>query len=200
MKLGDLNASVGEMNTRFGQVQGADWPIEDSRRKATFFERKLTKMQKHPRSATNKTADLSSPGGHGPTPAAFEANSRRRRRFWIDFPVGFAVLVLSIIAGEQIKIGLQLPVPGNLLGLFVLLLCFRLRLIAPQLIEEAANRLLYVLPALFIPIFVSAIGQEQLWSNMRWVLFPTLLAATAGLWIFVGHLAQHLLHRSFQDE
>lgn len=130
----------------------------------------------------------------------FAPNSRLRGRFWIDLPVGFAVLVLSIIAGEQIKIWLQLPVPGNLLGFFVLLLCFRLRLIAPQLIEEAANRLLYVLPALFIPIFVSAIGQGQLWSNMRWVLFPTLLAATAGLWIFVGHLAQHLLHRSFQDE
>jgi holin-like protein len=81
--------------------------------------------------------------------------------------VGFAVLVLSIIAGEQIKIWLRLPVPGNLLGLFILLLCFRLRLIAPQLIEEAANRLLYVLPALFIPIFVSAIGQGQLWSQMR---------------------------------
>src|SRR5271167_4176204 len=96
----------------------------------------------------------------------FAANSRLRRRFWIDLPVGFAVLVLSIIAGEQIKIWLQLPVPGNLLGFFVLLLCFRLRLIAPQLIEEAANRLLYVLPALFIPIFVSAIGQGQLWSNM----------------------------------
>jgi holin-like protein len=171
-----------------------------SRYGATFFERKMKNIQNPPGSGATTAPDLSSLGGKGPSPVAFAANSRRRRRLWIDLPVGFALLVLSIIAGEQIKIWLQLPVPGNLLGLFVLLFCFRLRLIAPQLIEEAANRLLYVLPALFIPIFVSAIGQGQLWSNMRWVLFPTLLAATAGLWIFIGHLAQHLLHRSLQDE
>jgi holin-like protein len=123
-----------------------------------------------------------------------------RRFFWIDLPVGFAVLVLSLLAGEEIKIWLHLPIPANVLGLFVLLLCFRLRLIPPQLIEEAANRLLYVLPALFIPLFVSAIGRGQLWSKIGWVLLPTLLVATAGLWMFVGHFAQHLLRRSFQDE
>ena len=141
-------------------------------------------------------ADLSSPGGQGPTPAAFAANSRLRRRLWIDLPVGFALLVLSIIAGEQIKIWLQLPVPGNLLGLFVLLLCFRLRLIHPALIKEAASRLLYLLPALFIPVFVSAVGSDQLWSRRGWIFLPALLAATASLWIFVGHLAQYLLSRT----
>ena len=105
------------------------------------------------------------------------------------------ILRFSALAGDQIKIWLHLPIPGNVLGLFVLLLCFRLRLIPPQLIEEAANRLLYVLPALFIPLFVSAIGWGELWSKMGWVLLPTLLAATAGLWMFV-HLTQHLLRRS----
>jgi len=35
---------------------------------------------------------------------------------------------------------------------------------------------------------------------MSWILLPTLLADTASLWIFVGHLAQHLLRRSLQDE
>lgn len=132
--------------------------------------------------------------------AAFSARAGVRRHFSIDLPVDFTVLVLSTLAGEQIKIWLHLPISGNVLGLFVLLLCFRLRLIPPQLIEEAANRLLFVLPALFIPIFVSAIGQGQLSSKIGWVLLPTLLGATAGLWMFVGHLAQHLLRQSFHNE
>jgi holin-like protein len=157
-------------------------------------------MQKQPGSGVMSAAQLSPLGSKATAPAACAANSRVRRRFWIDLPVGFAVLVLSILAGEQVKSWLHLPIPGNVLGLFVLLLCFRLRLIPPQLIEEAYNRLLFVLPALFIPIYVSAIGRGQLWSKMSWVLLPTLLAATAGLWMFVGHLAQHLLRRSFQDE
>jgi len=52
----------------------------------------------------------------------------------------------------------------------------------------------------FIPIYVSALGQGQLWSPMSWVLLGTLLVATATLWVFVGHLAQRLLRRSPQDE
>jgi holin-like protein len=133
------------------------------------------------------------------TPAA-AANKRSRRCLWVELSVGFAVLILSVLVGEQIKIWLHLWIPGNILGLFILLLRFQLRLIEPKFIEEAANRLLFVMPALFIPLFVSAIGRGQLWQGVSWVLLPALLAATAGLWIFVGHLAQHFLHRTFLDE
>lgn len=126
--------------------------------------------------------------------------NKLQRRLCIELPFGFIVLLLSLLCGEGIKGWLHLPIPGNVLGLFVLLLCFRLRLVPPQLVEEASNRLLFVLPALFIPIYVSAIGQGQLWSKMSWLLLPTLLAATASLWMFVGHLAQYFLRRSFQDE
>ena len=131
---------------------------------------------------------------------AASAENKLQRRLLIDLPFGLIVLLLSLLSGEQIKNWLHLPIPGNVLGLFILLICFRLRLIPPQLVEEASNRLLFVLPALFIPIYVSAIGQGQLWSPMIWVLLGTLLVATASLWIFVGHLAQRLLRRSPQDE
>jgi holin-like protein len=154
-------------------------------------------MQEQPGSGIEATVSVSPPS-KTTAPAAGAANSRMLLRFCLPF--GFAVLVLSLLVGEQVKTWLHLPIPANVLGLFFLLLCFRLRLIPPQLIEEAANRVLYVLPALFIPIYVSAIGQGQLWSQTGWVLLPTLVAVTAGLWIFVGHLAQKLLRRSFQDE
>jgi holin-like protein len=128
------------------------------------------------------------------------AENKLQRRLLIELPFGLIVLLLSLLSGEQIKNWLHQPIPGNVLGLFILLICFRLRLIPPQLVEEASNRLLFVLPALFIPIYVSALGQGQLWSPMSWVLLGTLLVATATLWVFVGHLAQRLLRRSPQDE
>ena len=140
----------------------------------------------------------------GPSAANAEpgaiTQSKLLRRLLIELPAGFTILLLSLWGGEQIKNWLHQPIPGNVLGLFILLVCFRLRLIPPRLVEEASNRLLFVLPALFIPIYVSAIGPGECWSQMSWILLPTLLAATASLWIFVGHLAQHLLRRSFQDE
>jgi holin-like protein len=118
----------------------------------------------------------------------------------IELLIGFPVLILALLAGELLKSWLHLAIPGNVLGLFLLLLSFRFRLIPPRLIEDAANRLLYFLPSLFIPIYVSGIGQAQLWSRISWILFPTLTIATAGLWVFVGHLAQKLLRRSIKDE
>ena len=123
-----------------------------------------------------------------------------RRRLWLQLPCGFIVLFLCLLAGEQIKNWLHQPIPGNVLGLFILLICFRLHLISPRLIEEASNRLLFILPALFIPIYVSAIGQEQLWSRVGAALLLALLAATVCLWIFVGHLAQLLFRDSKRHE
>lgn len=122
------------------------------------------------------------------------------RRLCVDLPIGLTVLILCLLAGEELRVWLHLIIPGNLLGLFVLLLCFHLRVIPVQLIEETASKVLYVMPALFIPLFVSAICQDQLWSRLGWVLLPALLIATAALWIFVGHLAQHLLAPSFKHE
>jgi holin-like protein len=150
------------------------------------FETGLRLTSKHPSLANATTAA--------------SAGTKLQRRLLIELPFGLIVLLLSLLSGEQIKNWLHQPIPGNVLGLFILLICFRLRLIPPQLVEEASNRLLFVLPALFIPIYVSAIGQGQLSSPMSWVLLGTLLAATGGLWIFVGHLAQRLLRRSPQDE
>jgi hypothetical protein len=62
-----------------------------SRYGATFFEREMKNMQNPPGSGAMTAADLSSLGGQGPTPAPFAANSRLRRRLWIDLPVGFAL-------------------------------------------------------------------------------------------------------------
>jgi len=133
-------------------------------------------------------------------PAAPAVHRGAWRRFSIELLFGFSVLVLGLLAGEHVKMWLHLPVPGNVLGLFFLLLSFRLRLLPPQLIEKAANQILSVLPALFIPIYVSAIGPGQRWSQVSWIVVPMLLLVSAGLWIFVGHLAQQLLRQPVKDE
>jgi holin-like protein len=111
-------------------------------------------------------------------------------------PCGFLLLVLILQIGDQIKSWLHLPIPGSVLGLFILLICFRLQLLSPRLVEEASNRLLFILPALFIPIYVAGIGQGQFRSQVAGILLPALLVATASLWIFVGHLSQRFLSGS----
>jgi holin-like protein len=157
-------------------------------------------MQEQSGSGPQIAAEVLPVSAAATAPAAPAVHRGARRRFLIELLIGFSVLVLGSLAGEQVKLWLHLPVPGNVLGLFFLLLSFRLRLLPAQLIEKAANQVLYVLPSLFIPIYVSAIGQGQLWSQMSWILVPMLLLVTGGLWIFVGHLAQKLLRQPVKDE
>ncbi|MBV9490392.1 MAG: CidA/LrgA family protein [Verrucomicrobia bacterium] len=157
-------------------------------------------MQEQSASGPQIAAQVLPVNGPATATAAPTVHRGAWRRFLIESLLGFSVLVLGLLAGEHVKMWLHLPVPGNVLGLFLLLLSFRLRLLPPPLIEKAANQLLFVLPSLFIPIYVSAIGQRQLWSRMSWILVPMLLLATAGLWIFVGHLAQKLLRQPVKDE
>lgn len=154
-------------------------------------------MLKASNSGARSTTQLSS---FGKAKTSVPTVNDSQWRLCMELPTGFIVLVLSLLTGEQIKSWLHQPIPGNVLGLFLLLICFRLRLISPRLVEQASSRLLLILPALFIPIYVSAIGQGHLWSQLGWVLFPALLAATAGLWIFIGHLAQYLLRGSLRHE
>ena len=157
-------------------------------------------MREQPEFGPQIAAEILPANGAAEAPPAPAVNRGAGRRFLIESSLGFFVLVLGLLAGEQVKTWVHLPVPGNVLGLFFLLLCFRLRLLPPQLTEKAANQLLYVLPSLFIPIYVSAIGQAQLWSQTSWILVPMLLLVTAGLWIFVGHFAQKLLRQPVKDE
>jgi hypothetical protein len=59
------------------------------------------------------TADVLSLSGKATTRGTCGAKSGGHRRLWVDLPVGFAVLVLTMLAGEQIKVWLHLPVPGR---------------------------------------------------------------------------------------
>jgi hypothetical protein len=56
---------------------------------------------------------------------AANVEHKLQRRLCIELPFGFMVLLLSLLIGEGIKGWLHLPIPGNVLGLFVLLLCFQ---------------------------------------------------------------------------
>ena len=98
------------------------------------------------------------------TPTDLVSDARRRR--WIELPCGLLLLVLILRIGDQIKSWLHLPIPGSVLGLFILLICFRLQLLSPRLFEEASSRLLFILPALFIRFTLRVLVRDN--SGRRW--------------------------------
>ena len=107
--------------------------------------------------------------------------------------LGFVLLTACLEAGETLQGRLHLILPGNILGLFLLLALLGTRIVPLRGVESAARWLLWLLPLLFMPIFTLALKDRVFWLTQGREVAGAVAAATLLLWAFVGHLAQWLL-------
>ncbi len=114
---------------------------------------------------------------------------------WWHVPVGFVLLVGCLEAGEAVKRWLGLILPGNILGLFLLLALLGTGLLPLRWVVDAARWLLWLLPLLFMPIFVYALHNRDFWVADHGRFAGTVAAATLLLWAATGHAAQRALRK-----
>ncbi len=119
---------------------------------------------------------------------------------WWHALLGFAVLVGCLKAGETVKSSLGLILPGNILGLFLLLTLLGTGLLPLHWVASAARWLLWLLPLLFMPIFVYALHNREFWVADRGLFAGVVAAATLLLWAATGHLAQWILRKQTPPE
>lgn len=136
----------------------------------------------------NEPAPLAAPAPGQPEPMASEPAPGRRM-----LVPGFLILVLCLFAGEWLKARFGLILPGNILGLFILLALLATGLVPLRWVEAAARLLLWLLPFLFIPIFTLAMRDKAFWAGPGRALAGATILAVCLLWIFTGHFAQWLL-------
>jgi holin-like protein len=110
--------------------------------------------------------------------------------------LGLAIIVGCFLAGEFAKRRLGLILPGSVLGLFLLLALLGARVVRIEWVEEAARRLLMLLPLFFVPIYTYAAEDRAFWREWGLVIAGTLALTVTLLWIFVGRLAQRWLGRT----
>jgi len=105
---------------------------------------------------------------------------------------GLAILLSFQLSGELIVRGLDWPVPGNVLGMTLLLTALMVGMVPLEWVTEAAELLLTHLALLFVPagvgvmLYFALIGREWL---------PILVATAASTFVVMavtGHLAQRL--------
>ncbi len=112
------------------------------------------------------------------------------RRFLLP---GFGVLVACLLAGNWLKGALSLILPGNILGLFILLALLLTGIVPLKWVESAARLLLWLLPFLFLPLFILAMKNHEFWAVQGRALSGAVVLGTLLLWAFVGHLSQRML-------
>ncbi len=129
-----------------------------------------------------------------PEPLANEPAAR-----WLVVP-GLLVLTGCLEAGEWLKAWLGLVLPGNILGLFLLLALLMTGAVPLRWVESAARLLLWLLPFLFLPIFILAMRDQAFWAVQGRALAGAVVLGTVALWAVVGHLSQWMLKRRMKDE
>ena len=142
----------------------------------------------------NEPTPLAAPAPGQPEPLASEPPAGRRM-----LAPGFVVLVLCLYAGEWLKSQLGLVLPGNIIGLFILLALLVTGAVPLRWVEAAARLLLWLLPFLFLPIFTLAMQDKVFWAVQGRALAGATVLALGLLWIFTGHLAQWLLRPRPQE-
>jgi holin-like protein len=107
---------------------------------------------------------------------------------------GFTLLLLFQLAGEIVVRGLGLPIPGPVMGMFLLfaalLLCGRL----PASVRSASEGLLRYLAVLFVPAGVGLIAQKELLAR-EWPGLTVSLVISTALTLAVTGLAFQALRR-----
>lgn len=134
---------------------------------------------------------VAAPAPGRPEPVTEEPAGAR----WRIVP-GFLVLVGCLEAGEWLKVRGGLALPGNIVGLFLLLGLLALGVVPLRWVEGAARRLLFLLPFLFLPVFILAMRDRAFWAVQGKALAGAVVLGTVLLWAVVGHLSQSLLRKA----
>ena len=103
--------------------------------------------------------------------------------------VGLAVLVAAYALGEGIARTTHLPLPGNVIGMLLLLALLGARVVPRSSLEPAADLLLRHLPLLFVPAAVGVVRYVGLIRAELWTVATITVLTTALVLIVTGRIA-----------
>lgn len=95
---------------------------------------------------------------------------------------------------------LDLPVPGNVLGIMVLFLLLSAGIVKERWISEAASFLLRHLVFFFIPVAVGLMNWGEVFYDYGWVLLGAIVGSTALPLLVTGWLAGALRRRPEKEK
>ena len=107
----------------------------------------------------------------------------------------FCVILLVTCVGELLKSLIQLPIPGSIYGLLLMLFCLSVRIIKVDKVKETGEFLIEIMPLMFIP---AGVGLMSSWKELSGILIPVLVitvVSTFLVMIITGKVTDFLLIR-----
>ena len=102
----------------------------------------------------------------------------------------FALIAAVSFAGELLRAMLPFPIPGSVYGMVLLLLLLCLKIIRLEWVETAAEYLVAILPALFVPSLVGITKYYDAISSHLPAMLCACVVVTAVVALVTGHITQ----------
>jgi len=108
---------------------------------------------------------------------------------------GMALLLLMQLAGEALSRAGNLPIPGNVIGMGLLLAALLCGWVKPAWVEEAADLLLSHMAMFFVPAGVGVMVYFDLIGKQWLPISVSLVLSTFAVIAVTGHIEQALAAR-----
>ncbi|OIN68245.1 CidA/LrgA family protein [Exiguobacterium sp. KRL4] len=119
-----------------------------------------------------------------------------RSKLLLSVTILLQIVLISCFAmiGDVVSTGLQLPLPGNIIGLILLYLALKSRLLKVSCVEQGGRLLLLVMPLFFVPalsgIMDYTVFMRQSGLQVLVILIISSLLTLTGSAFIVDRLAQ----------
>ena len=108
---------------------------------------------------------------------------------------GAGVIIACLFLGNFIQRALEVPAPGSVLGMTVLLVLLQTKMVPDEWIQLPCSWLLLLLPACFVPIYVVSLSDPAFWRQDCIILFPAAVIGAAITLIAAAGLAWWMRHQ-----
>jgi len=105
---------------------------------------------------------------------------------------GFVILFTCLTLGEILSLSLQVPIPGNVLGMLLLTGALHFKVIRLKDVKPAADGLLQYIALLFVPPGVGLILYFDILKEEWFSILLANIASTVVVLLVVGGLQQKL--------
>jgi holin-like protein len=105
----------------------------------------------------------------------------------------YLIIMGCLILGECISRFLNIPVPGNVLGMIILLVALLSGLIKLEQVEKGANTLIKYMSLFFVPVGAGIMAYFNIISKYAAAIIIATFASTFLVLLVTGHATQGLI-------
>ena len=102
---------------------------------------------------------------------------------------GASVIILCLYSGNFLQRALHVPAPGSVLGMAVLLMLLQGKVVPDSWVRTPCTWLLLLLPACFVPIYVTSLSASTFWKQDCLTLLPAAIGGALMTLSVAGWLA-----------